>query len=97
MKELGINGKIAQFALDDVGITCNRNTISFETLSPFTTSGIRLGSPALTTRGLKESDFVELADIIAEVVKAPEDENVKKDAAARVHTLCAKYPLYPEL
>ena len=97
MKELGINGKIAQFALDDVGITCNRNTIPFETLSPFTTSGIRLGSPALTTRGLKESDFVELADIIAEVVKAPEDENVKKDAAARVHTLCAKYPLYPEL
>lgn len=97
MKELGINGKIAQFALDDVGITCNRNTIPFETLSPFTTSGIRLGSPALTTRGLKESDFVELAAIIAEVVKAPEDENVKKDAAARVHTLCAKYPLYPEL
>lgn len=97
MKALGITGKIAQTALDEVGITANRNTIPFETLSPFVTSGIRLGSPALTTRGFKEADFVEVADIIAEVVKNPESEAVKADAAKRVHALCVKYPLYEDL
>jgi glycine hydroxymethyltransferase len=94
---IGITGKVAQSVLDEVGITCNKNTIPFETLSPFVTSGIRLGSPALTTRGLKEADFVELADIIAEVLKDTENEAVKEDARKRVHALCVKYPLYPEL
>lgn len=70
--------------LDEVGITVNKNTIPFETLSPFVTSGIRLGSPALTTRGLVEEDFVEIADIIATVVKNPEDEAVKSACAERV-------------
>lgn len=97
MKGLGINGKIAQTALDEVGITANRNTIPFETLSPFVTSGIRLGSPALTTRGLKEDDFVEIADIITAVCKTPEDETVKADASRRVAALCKKYPIYEEL
>lgn len=69
MQAVGTTGKIAQNALDEVGITVNKNTIPFETLSPFVTSGIRLGSPALTTRGLVEEDFVEIADIIATVVK----------------------------
>ena len=77
MQAVGTTGKIAQNALDEVGITVNKNTIPFETLSPFVTSGIRLGSPALTTRGLVEEDFVEIADIIATVVKNPEDEAVK--------------------
>ncbi len=97
MKAIGITGKIAQTALDEVGITANRNTIPFETLSPFVTSGIRLGSPALTTRGLKEEDFVEVADIISSVVKNPESKEVKEDAAKRVHALCVKYPLYEDL
>ncbi len=93
---IGITGKIAQSVLDDVGITCNKNTIPFEKLSPFVTSGIRLGSPALTTRGLKEEDFREIADIICSVLKAPEDEAVKENARTRVAALCTKYPLYEE-
>ena len=97
MKSIGITGKIAQTVLDDIGITANRNTIPFETLSPFVTSGIRLGSPALTTRGFKEEDFKKVADIIAAVVKNPEDEAVKSDCARRVQALCVKYPLYEDL
>ena len=81
---LGINGKEAQNVLDEVGITCNRNTIPFEKLSPFVTSGIRLGSPALTTRGFKEADFVELAGIISAVLKNTESEEVKNIAKSRV-------------
>ena len=79
MKAIGITGKVAQTVLDEIGITANRNTIPFETLSPFVTSGIRLGSPALTTRGFKEDDFKEVADIISTVVKNPEDAAVKAD------------------
>ena len=93
---LGINGKEAQNVLDEVGITCNRNTIPFEKLSPFVTSGIRLGSPALTTRGFKEADFVELAGIISAVLKNTESEEVKNIAKSRVKTLCDKYPLYKD-
>lgn len=93
---IGLTGKIAQSVLDEVGITCNKNTIPFETKSPFVTSGIRLGSPALTTRGLQEEDFREIADIICEVLKAPEDESVKADARMRTAALCRKYPIYEE-
>lgn len=97
MKAIGITGKVAQNVLDEIGITANRNTIPFETLSPFVTSGIRLGSPALTTRGLKEDDFKEVADIIATVVKNPEDAAIKASCADRVAALCKKYPLYGDL
>jgi glycine hydroxymethyltransferase len=97
MKAIGITGKVAQNVLDEIGITANRNTIPFETLSPFVTSGIRLGSPALTTRGLKEEDFKEVADIIATVVKNPEDAAIKAACADRVAALCKKYPLYEDL
>lgn len=97
MKAIGITGKVAQNVLDEIGITANRNTIPFETLSPFVTSGIRLGSPALTTRGLKEDDFKEVADIIATVIKNPEDAAIKAACADRVAALCKKYPLYEDL
>ena len=97
MKAIGITGKVAQNVLDEIGITANRNTIPFETLSPFVTSGIRLGSPALTTRGLKEEDFKEVADISATVVKNPEDAAIKASCADRVAALCKKYPLYEDL
>lgn len=89
-----ITGKIAQSLLDEVGITANKNTIPFEKLSPFVTSGIRLGSPALTTRGFKEEDMVEVANIIALVLDNPEDAKAREEAAKRVAALCAKYPLY---
>ena len=89
-----ITGKVAQNVLDEVGITANKNTIPFEKLSPFVTSGIRLGSPALTTRGFKEEDMVEVGNIIALVLDNPEDEAAKAQARDRVAALCRKYPLY---
>lgn len=90
----GLTGKIAQNLLDEVGITANKNTIPFEKLSPFVTSGIRLGSPALTTRGFREEDMKEVGCIIALVLNNPEDESAREQARQRVAALCAKYPLY---
>ena len=89
-----ITGKEAQNVLDEVNITANRNTIPFEPRSPFVTSGLRLGSPALTTRGFKEDDFKEVADIIALVLNNPTDESKKSEARDRVAALCKKYPRY---
>ena len=89
-----ITGKDAQNLLDEVNITANRNTIPFEPRSPFITSGIRLGSPALTTRGFKEGDMREVARIIAHVLDAPEDEARREEARSRVAVLCKKYPVY---
>ena len=90
----GITGKVAQTVLDEVNITVNRNTIPFEPLSPFVTSGIRLGSPALTTRGFKEEDMVEVGNIIAMVLSDVESAEKKEEAKKRVAALCEKYPLY---
>ena len=89
-----ITGKVAQNVLDEVNITANKNTIPFEPRSPFVTSGLRLGSPALTTRGFKEDDMREVANIIALVLDNPDDENKKIAARERVAALCKKYPLY---
>ena len=89
-----ITGKEAQLLLDEVNITANRNTIPFETRSPFITSGIRLGSPALTTRGFKEGDMEEVAAILGLVLDHPADEKAKEEARQRVKALCDKYPLY---
>ncbi|MCI5836555.1 MAG: serine hydroxymethyltransferase [Veillonellaceae bacterium] len=94
VQPLGITGKLAEHVLDEVGITCNKNTIPFETQSPFVTSGIRLGSPALTTRGFQEDDFREIGRLIAMILKAPEDESVAAQVRDRVAALCKKYPLY---
>ena len=91
-----LTGKEAQNLLDEVNITVNKNTIPFEPLSPFVTSGIRLGSPALTTRGFKEADMKEVADIIALVLDHPEDAAKKDEAKRRVAALCKKYPLYED-
>ena len=89
-----ITGKEAQTLLDEVNITANRNTIPFEPRSPFVTSGIRLGSPALTTRGFVEEDMREVARIIADVLDAPTDTARQEEARRRVAVLCDKYPLY---
>jgi glycine hydroxymethyltransferase len=94
LRSKNITGKEAQNLLDEVGITANRNTIPFEPLSPFVTSGLRLGSPALTTRGFKEDDMKEVADIIALVLDNPTKEEAKAEARKRVEALCKKYPLY---
>lgn len=92
-----ITGKEAQTLLDEVNITANRNTIPFEPRSPFVTSGIRLGSPALTTRGFREEDMREVARIIAHVLDAPTDESRRAEARRRVDALCKKYPIYEHL
>ena len=94
LRSKGVTGKEAQNLLDGVGITANRNTIPFEPLSPFVTSGIRLGSPALTTRGFKETDMEEVAAIIALVLDHATDTAAQEEAKKRVDALCEKYPLY---
>ncbi|AUS85326.1 serine hydroxymethyltransferase [Lysinibacillus capsici] len=94
VKSLGLTGKVAEHALDEVGITTNKNTIPYDTESPFVTSGIRIGTPAVTSRGFKEEDMKEVGAIIAAVLKSPEDEAVKADAKDRVKALTDKHPLY---
>lgn len=96
LRSKNITGKAAQTLLDEVGITANRNTIPFEPLSPFVTSGLRLGSPALTTRGFKEEEMREVAAIIALTLSAPDSDEAKHEARARVAALCRRYPLYEE-
>ena len=97
VRNTGLTGKEAEHLLDEIGITANKNTIPFDPASPFVTSGVRLGTPAMTTRGLKEDDMKEIADIIATVLQNPEDTAKHQDAAKRVAALCEKYPLYPNL
>lgn len=92
-----LTGKEAEKLLDNIGITCNKNTIPFDPASPFVTSGIRLGTPAATTRGFKEEDFKEVASIMGLVLNNPEDTDKHAEAAKRVAALCAKYPLYTNL
>ncbi|MBD8032607.1 MULTISPECIES: serine hydroxymethyltransferase [Solibacillus] len=94
VKSLGLTGKVAEHVLDEVAITTNKNTIPFDTESPFVTSGIRVGTAAVTSRGFKEEDVIEVGKIIASVLKNHEDTSVKEEARKRVEALTAKYPLY---
>ncbi len=88
----GLTGKEVEHMLDEVGITCNKNTIPGDPKSPFVTSGIRLGTPAVTTRGFKEEDMVEVAELISMIIK--DFESNKSEVADRVQALCKKHPLY---
>lgn len=94
VRSQGLTGKVAEKLLDDVNITANKNTIPYDPESPFITSGVRIGTPAITSRGFKEEDVKEVASIIANVLKNPEDEAVKQDAITRVKVLTDKYPIY---
>jgi glycine hydroxymethyltransferase len=94
VSELALTGKVAEKALDDIGITVNKNTIPFDQESPFVTSGIRIGTAAVTSRGFVEEDMDEIASIMAAVLKNVEDAEVLKDAEARVEKLAGKYKLY---
>lgn len=91
---LGLTGKVAEHVLDEVGITVNKNTIPFDTASPFITSGVRIGTPAVTSRGFKEAEMKEIASIIAKLLKNNEDAEVSKEAKERVATLTSNFPLY---
>lgn len=88
----GKTGKEVEHNLDEVGITCNKNTIPNDPQSPFVTSGIRLGTPAVTTRGFTEEDMTEVAELISMVIK--DFDNTRDEVAARVDALCKKHPLY---
>ncbi|TDQ38742.1 serine hydroxymethyltransferase [Aureibacillus halotolerans] len=97
LQTLGITGKVAEHALDEVGVTCNKNAIPFDPEKPFVTSGVRLGTAAVTTRGFKEEHIREVAAIIALVLKNVDSEEAKKEAAERVAKLTSKFPMYPSL
>jgi glycine hydroxymethyltransferase len=88
-----MSGKKAENLLDQANITCNKNTIPYDTKKPFITSGIRLGTPAMTTRGLKEDDFVEVAVLIDMILMNPESEEILEEVKNRVKILTDKYPL----
>lgn len=90
----GITGKVAEKALDAVHITVNKNTIPFDQNSPFVASGVRLGTPALTTRGMKEAEMKLIAQLIASIIREPESETVKTQVKNDVAELTAKFPLY---
>jgi glycine hydroxymethyltransferase len=92
-----LTGKDAEEALEAAGITMNKNTVPGESRSPFVTSGLRIGTPALTTRGMKEPEMQQIAGWVAEVLEAPADEDRIAGVRRRVLDLCAAFPLYPEL
>jgi len=93
----GISGKKAEKALEKAGITVNKNMVPFDTKSPFVTSGVRIGTPAMTTRGMKEDEMEIIAGFINKVIESPEDEQVLSDVKNQVIELCGKFPLYPQL
>ena len=97
LRSIGMTGKQADQLVSGVNITANKNTVPFDPESPFVTSGLRLGSPAMTTRGMGTTEFSEIANIIAERLLHPEDETVTPDCRRRVEALCTRFPLYPHL
>ncbi len=97
LRSVNLTGKEADRLMGEINITTNKNTIPYDPASPFVTSGLRLGSPALTTRGMKEPEFSTIADIIGDRLHAPNDESVKQRCRQRVAELCEKFPLYPHL
>ncbi|MGX8178190.1 serine hydroxymethyltransferase [Exiguobacterium artemiae] len=96
LQPLGITGKLAEHALDEAGITVNKNTIPFDPASPFVTSGIRIGTAAMTSRGFKEAEMKQIAELIELVLKNPEDNETLTSAHKQVVALTGRFPLYPE-
>lgn len=92
-----LNGKKAQELLEDAGITVNRNVIPYEERPPWITSGLRPGSPAVTSRGMKESEMAQIADWIAEILKNPEDKELRAKTKEEVKALCSRFPIYNSL
>ena len=92
-----MTGKQAEALLDEVGITVNKNKVPFDERSPFVTSGIRIGTPAVTTRGMKEGEMIKIGELIAEVLQNPDDETIKNSIKKEVKLLCSKFPLYENI
>jgi len=97
LRSVGMTGKKGDQLVSTVNITANKNTVPFDTESPFVTSGLRLGSPAMTTRGLGVAEFTEIGNIIADRLLSPDADTVTKDCLMRVAALCDRFPLYPHL
>jgi glycine hydroxymethyltransferase len=93
----GLTGKVAEKALEAAGITVNKNTIPYDPNPPLVASGIRIGTPALTTREMKETEMDHVGDFIAEVLQAPDDESVHTSVRGRIRELCERFPLYDPL
>jgi glycine hydroxymethyltransferase len=94
LRNRGLTGKIAQLSLDDAAITVNKNTVPKETQSPFVTSGIRIGTSAVTTRGMREREMTQIAELIDRVLRSPDDANLKSQVREQVRTLVKAFPLY---
>tara|TARA_B100001758_G_C18289516_1_gene546215 strand:- start:453 stop:1016 length:564 start_codon:yes stop_codon:yes gene_type:complete len=94
LRSIGMTGKVADLLVSDVNITANKNTVPFDPESPFVTSGLRLGTAALTTRGFDADAFAEVADVIADRLLNPEDDAVQSRCRERVLDLCRRFPLY---
>ncbi|MDE5098194.1 MAG: serine hydroxymethyltransferase, partial [Trichodesmium sp. St16_bin4-tuft] len=97
LRSVSMTGKKADKLMSGVNITANKNTVPFDPESPFVTSGLRLGSPAMTSRGMKATEFTEIGDIIAQRLINPEDEGVAQKCRERVASLCQAFPLYPHM
>ncbi|MDB9540919.1 serine hydroxymethyltransferase [Anabaenopsis tanganyikae CS-531] len=97
LQNIGLTGKQADQLVSEVNITANKNTVPFDPQSPFVTSGLRLGSPAMTTRGMGIAEFTEIGNIIADRLLSPGSETVIQDCRQRVAALCDRFPLYPHL
>jgi glycine hydroxymethyltransferase len=95
LQPFAVTGKVAQEALDLAGITVNKNTIPNDPQSPFVTSGLRLGTAAVTTAGMGEREMADIAALIARVLRAPDDESVRNDVRDAANALCSKFPPYP--
>jgi glycine hydroxymethyltransferase len=90
-----VSGKGAEKALGQAGITVNKNMVPFDPRKPAVTSGVRIGTPAVTTRGMREAEMAEVGRLIARVLEAPKDEALLASVRAEVETLCRRFPLYP--
>jgi glycine hydroxymethyltransferase len=97
LRSIGMTGKRADQLVSEVNITANKNTVPFDPESPFVTSGLRLGSPAMTTRGMGTTEFTEIANIISDRLLNPDDETVAANCRQRVSRLCEQFPLYPHM
>jgi glycine hydroxymethyltransferase len=93
----GLTGKVAEAALGKAGITVNKNAIPFDQNPPMVASGIRIGTPAITTRGMREAEMDQVGDLIARVLSTPEDDRALGMVKDEVERLCRNFPLYPEL
>jgi glycine hydroxymethyltransferase len=93
----GITGKEADETLERAGITLNKNMIPFDPATPFVTSGIRIGTPCVTTRGMKEKQMIQIADLISTVLRDIKNPDTVKSVRAKAKELCDQFPLYPDL